>query len=63
MLLVTFFQGMAWLGPHRARRTIDPSDFIYILQGAAEAAFYCAHRTIYMFSPSLLVISLGMGAD
>jgi hypothetical protein len=34
-----------------------------ILEGAAKAALDCAHRTIYMLPPSLLVISLGMGAD
>ena len=33
------------------------------LKGVAEAALYCAHRTIYMLSPSLLVMSLGMGTD
>jgi len=33
------------------------------LEGVAEAALYCAHRTIDMLPPSLLVISLGMGAD
>jgi hypothetical protein len=33
------------------------------LVGVAEAALYCAHRTIYMLRPSLLVTSPGMGAD
>ena len=41
-----------------------PSDLLRpFLEGVAEAALYCAHRTIYMLPPSLLVISLGMGAD
>jgi len=34
-----------------------------LFRGVAEAALYCAHRTIYMLPPILLVMSLGMGAD
>jgi hypothetical protein len=33
------------------------------IRGVAKDALYCAHRVIYMFPPSLLVFSLGMGAD
>ena len=32
-----------------------------LFRGVAEAALYCAHRTIYMLPPSLLVISQGWG--
>jgi hypothetical protein len=31
--------------------------------GVAQAALHCAHRTICMLPPSVLVFSLGMGAD
>jgi hypothetical protein len=34
-----------------------------LFMGVAEAALYCAHQTIYMLPQSLLIISLGMGAD
>ena len=38
------------------------SDTFYLLiKGVAEAALYCAHRTIYMLPPSSLVISLRDG--
>jgi len=37
--------------------------FPKIWRGVAKVAFYCAYRTICMLPPSLLVISLGMGAD
>ncbi len=47
---------------HCARPT-KSSDSTSLSRGVAEAALYCAHRAIYMFPPSLLVLSLGMGAD
>ena len=30
---------------------------IHLLKGVAKAALYCAHRTIYMFPPKLLILS------
>ena len=32
-----------------------------LVKGVAKAALYCAHQTIYMFSPSLLVLSQRWG--
>jgi len=40
-------------------RVLSPSLF----RGAAKSALECAHRTIYMLTPSLLVPSSGMGSD
>ena len=36
---------------------------IPLIRGVAEAALYCAHRTIDALPPSLPVITLRMGAD
>jgi hypothetical protein len=42
----------------------QPFPFLLLsFRGVAKAALYCAHRTIDMFLPSLLVLYLGMGAD
>jgi hypothetical protein len=37
--------------------------FFLSLGGSDQAALDCVHRMIYMVIPSLLVVSLGMGAD
>ena len=41
--------------------TLTPS--CALSEGRFPVILYCAHRTIDMLPPSLLVISLGMGAD
>jgi hypothetical protein len=57
------------LAPHQGKRILlrtlnEPFSFSpSLFKGVAEAALYCAYRTIYMLPPSLLVLSLGMGAD
>ena len=50
-----------WDDPNCARPT--RASLSTSLLGVAKTALNCAHRTIYMLPPSLLVISLGMGAD
>ena len=59
----TPFSRVAWLILECARSTSRFQFSIHLFRGVAEAALYCAHRTIYMLPPSLLVLSLGMGAD
>ena len=59
--------------PESARTVSSPMDAPFRGQGRNTLSLYllrgdwndpnCAHRTIYMIPPSLLVISLGMGAD
>ena len=46
------------------RASNEPFRFLLLsFRGVAKAALYCAHRTMYMLPPSLLVTSSGMGAD
>ncbi len=54
-----FAPGAVSSGVRRTR----PSNSSTFPERVAEAALYCAHRTIYMLLPSLLGISSGMGPD
>ena len=44
-LLVTFFQGVAWLGLQLRMLRLASKFSLFLFRGVAEAALYCAHRT------------------